>query len=76
VKNVTASLDDDTSMRRELTELGAGETEFQRLKREERAVRAQIPAGFGARHNVPPDRLSDRNRQPVPVTERRVTPPP
>jgi hypothetical protein len=55
----------DTSVsalvRRYLTELAAAETEFQRLKREERALRAQVPAGFSARHNVPRDRLYDRD---------------
>jgi hypothetical protein len=49
-------------VKRFLNELGAGESEFERLKREERALRAQVPSGFSAKDNLPRDRLYDRGR--------------
>ena len=53
----------DTSVsalvRRFLTELAAGETEFERLKRLEQEIRAQIK-DFSASENVPRDELYDR----------------
>ena len=42
-----------------LRELGAGETEFERLKRLEREIRAQI-TDFRASENLPRDELYDR----------------
>ena len=43
-----------------LNELGSGESESERLKREERVLRAQVAAGFSAKDNLPRDRLYDR----------------
>ena len=53
----------DTSVsalvKRFLVELAAGETEFERLKREEREIRGQI-TDFSASENLPRDDLYDR----------------
>lgn len=53
----------DTSVsalvRRFLLDLGSGETEFERLKREERKLREEITT-FSASENVPRDELYDR----------------
>jgi hypothetical protein len=49
-------------VKRFLNELGTGESEFDRLKREERALRAQVPPGFSAKDNLPRDKLYDRGR--------------
>jgi predicted transcriptional regulator len=53
----------DTSVsamvKRFLLELASGETEFERLKREEREIRAKI-TDFRASENVPRDELYDR----------------
>jgi plasmid stability protein len=59
-----AELDTSVSalVRHFLTELGSGETEFARLKREERALRAKVPQGFSATDRVPRDSLYDRGR--------------
>jgi hypothetical protein len=48
-------------VRRFLEELGSGETEFARLKAKEQALRGQVPTGFSARHNLPRDKLYDRD---------------
>jgi hypothetical protein len=58
-----AALDTSVSalVRRFLEDLGSGETEVARLKREERALRTQVPAGFSAKHNLPRDKLYDRD---------------
>ncbi len=42
-----------------LNELGSGEAEFERLKREERALRSGIK-GFSARDNVTRNEVHDR----------------
>jgi hypothetical protein len=49
-----AALDTSVSalVKRYLTELGAGETEFQRLRRLEHELRTHIPANFRAGDNV------------------------
>jgi hypothetical protein len=54
-----AELDTSVSalVRRYLIELGAGETEFQRLKRLERELRARIPADFRAADNLTRDQV-------------------
>ena len=46
-------------VKRFLTELGAGETEFERLKREERTLRAGIK-GFSAGDNLTRNELHER----------------
>ena len=46
-------------VKRFLTELTSGETEFERLKREEREIRAKV-TNFSASENVPRDELYDR----------------
>jgi hypothetical protein len=55
----------DTSVsalvKRYLTELGAEETEFQRLKRQEHELRARIPAGFRAADRLSRDEVHERN---------------
>jgi hypothetical protein len=58
-----AELDTSVSalVKRYLTELGSGESEFARLKREEQALRDQVPASFSAKDNLPRDQLYDRN---------------
>jgi plasmid stability protein len=58
-----AALDTSVSalVRRFLEDLGSGETEFARLKREEQALRGQVPAGFSAKHSLPRDKLYDRD---------------
>ena len=57
-----AELDTSVSalVKRYLIELGAGETEFQRLARLERELRNRVPAGFRAAHNLTRDQLHDR----------------
>ena len=57
-----AELDTSVSalVRRYLTELGAGETEFQRLKLRERQLRARVPAGFRASDNLGRDQVHER----------------
>jgi len=54
----------DTSVsalvKRFLNELGSGETEFERLRREEQEIRARITS-FSASENVPRDELYDRH---------------
>lgn len=56
----------DTSVsalvRRYLTELAAGETEFERLEREERELRKLVPAAFSAADNLSRDELYERRR--------------
>lgn len=47
-------------VRRYLIELGAGETDFQRRKRLEAELRAQVPAGFRAADNVSRDQVHER----------------
>ncbi|HVB15790.1 MAG TPA: DUF6364 family protein [Stellaceae bacterium] len=53
----------DTSVsalvKRFLVELASGETEFERLKRQEREIRERI-ANFSASENVPRDELYNR----------------
>ena len=55
----------DTSVsamvKRFLTELASGETEFERLKRLEQETRERI-TNFSASENVPRDQLYDRRR--------------
>ena len=57
-----AELDTSVSalVKRYLTELGTGDTAFERLKREERALRARVRPGFSASENVPREQLYDR----------------
>jgi len=57
-----AELDTSVSalVKRYLIELGAGETEFQRLARMERELRARVPRGFSAANNLTRDQLHDR----------------
>jgi plasmid stability protein len=47
-------------VRRYLTELCAGETEFQSLKRRERQLRARVPAGFRAADNLSREQVHER----------------
>jgi hypothetical protein len=58
-----AELDTSVSalVRRYLIELGADETEFQRLKRLERELRARIPANFRAADNLTRDQVHQRD---------------
>jgi hypothetical protein len=58
-----AALDTSVSalVKRYLAELGAGETEFQRLKRQERELRARIPADFRAADNCARDEIHERH---------------
>jgi hypothetical protein len=58
-----AELDTSVSalVKRHLVELGAGETEFQRLKREERELRARVPVGFRAADNLSRDQVHARD---------------
>ena len=57
-----AELDTSVSalVRRYLTELGAGETAFQRLKLRERQLRARVPAEFRAADNLSREQLHER----------------
>ena len=57
-----AELDTSVSalVKRYLMELGAGETEFQRLKRQDRELRARVPTDFHAADNLTRDQLHDR----------------
>jgi hypothetical protein len=57
-----AELDTSVSalVKRYLTDLGAGQTEFQRLESQERELRARIPAGFRAADNIGRDRVHER----------------
>jgi hypothetical protein len=57
-----AELDTSVSalVKRYLTELGSGQTEFQRLERQEQALRARIPGDFRAADNLPRDQLHER----------------
>jgi hypothetical protein len=57
-----AELDTSVSalVKRYLVELGAGETEFQRLERMERELRARVPAEFRAADRLTRDQLHDR----------------
>ena len=57
-----AELDTSVSalVKRYLVELGAGETEFQRLARLEREMRARVPRGFSAADNLTRDQLHAR----------------
>jgi hypothetical protein len=57
-----AELDTSVSalVKRYLTELGTGETEFQRLKRLEHELRARIPPEFRAADNLSRDQVHDR----------------
>jgi hypothetical protein len=57
-----AELDTSVSalVKRYLVELGAGETEFQRLERLEREMRKRVPRGFSAADNLTRDQLHDR----------------
>ena len=58
-----AELDTSVSalVKRYLIELGAGETEFQRLERLERELRAQVPAEFRAADNLTRDQVHERD---------------
>jgi hypothetical protein len=58
-----AAMDSSVSalVKRNLQELGAGETEFQRLQRQEQALKARIPAEFRASDTVPRDQLHERD---------------
>jgi hypothetical protein len=58
-----AELDTSVSalVRRYLVELGAGETEFLRLKRQEREMRARVPAGFRVADNLTRDQVHERD---------------
>ncbi len=57
-----AELDTSVSalVRRYLTELGAGETEFQRRKRREIELRARVPQEFRAADNLGRDEVHER----------------
>jgi len=57
-----AELDTSVSalVKRYLVELGAGETEFERLARLEREIRARI-VGFSASNNISRDALHERD---------------
>jgi plasmid stability protein len=57
-----AELDTSVSalVRRYLTELGAGETEFQRRKRREIELRARVPQEFRAADNLSRDEVYER----------------
>ena len=58
-----AELDTSVSalVRRFLTELGAGEPETERLKRRERELRTQVPAGFRAADRLSRDEVHERD---------------
>jgi hypothetical protein len=58
-----AALDMSVSalVKRHLIERGAGETQFQRLKRQERALRACVPADFRAADNLARDEIHTRH---------------
>ena len=58
-----AELDTSVSalVKRYLIELGAGETEFQRLERLERELRARVPADFRAADNLTRDQVHERD---------------
>ena len=58
-----AALDTSVSalVKRYLTELGTGETEFQRLKRQERELMTHIPADFRAADNLARDEIHERH---------------
>lgn len=58
-----AGLDTSVSalVKRYLVELGTGETDFQRLARQERELRAKVPAEFCAADNLTRDQLHDRD---------------
>ena len=62
VRMKAAELDTSVSalVRRYLTELGAGETEFQLLKRREQQLRARVPAGFRAADHLGRDQVHER----------------
>jgi plasmid stability protein len=57
-----AALDTSVSalVKRYLTELAAGETEFQQLKRLQRELQARIPAEYRAADNLPRDQVHER----------------
>jgi hypothetical protein len=57
-----AELDTSVSalVKRYLTELCAGESEFERLERLERALRARVPTEFRAADNLTRDELYER----------------
>jgi hypothetical protein len=48
-------------VKRYLTELAAGETEFQQLKRLQVELLAQVPADFRAADNLPRDQMHERH---------------
>ena len=58
-----AALDTSVSalVKRYLTELGAGETDFQRLKRLQHELSAQIPPDFSASERLTRDQVHERN---------------
>ena len=58
-----AELDTSVSalVRRYLNELGASETEFERLKRREGELRAPVPVGFRASDNLSRERVHERS---------------
>jgi hypothetical protein len=58
-----AALDTSVSalVKRYLTELAAGETEFQQLKRLQVELLAQVPADFRAADNLPRDQMHERH---------------
>ena len=47
-------------VRRYLIELGAGETDFERRKRREAELRAQVPAEFRAADNISREHVHER----------------
>jgi hypothetical protein len=57
-----AALDTSVSalVKRYLTELAAGETEFQQLKRLQRELQARIPGDFRAVDNLPRNQVHER----------------
>ena len=58
-----AALDTSVSalVKRYLADLAAGETECERLKREERELRKLVPAGFSAADRLTRDQVHERD---------------
>jgi hypothetical protein len=58
-----AALDTSVSalVKRYLADLAAGETESERLKREERELRKLVPAGFSAGDRLTRDQVHERD---------------
>ena len=78
MKNITVSVDDETYRRARikaaerdtsalvrdyLVGLAREESAFERLKREEKELRKQIPPGLSAADRLPRDDLYDRGRK-------------